>query len=90
MALIYRSEARQMSGRKYEYKGRVLFVREYPAVNGPRWATFFEDLRGIERAYVTDGLSLGHTTEAQAQNELDIYAAAKGLKPAKERGKKTR
>ena len=79
-----------MSGRKYEYKGRVLFVREYPAVNGPRWATYFEDLRGIDRAYVTDGLSLGHTTEAQAQYELDTFAAAKGLKAAKERGKKTR
>ena len=72
-----------MSGKKYEYKGRVLFVREYPAVNGPRWATYFKDLRGIDRLYTTEGLTMGHTTEAQAQYELDQFAAAKGLKEAR-------
>lgn len=67
-------------GKKYKYKGRVLFVRRYPAVNSEKWATFFVDRMGIERAYTTDGLPLGAATEAEAQEALDLFAAAQGLK----------
>ena len=70
-------------GKKYKYKGRVLFVRRYSAANSAAWATFFVDRMGIERAYTTDGLTLGHPTAEEAQAELDAFAAAQGLKEAR-------
>ena len=70
-------------GKKYKYKGRVLFVRRYSAANSAAWATFFVDRMGIERAYTTNGLPLGAATEAEAQAELDAFAAAQGLKEAR-------
>lgn len=70
-------------GKKYKFKGRVLFVRRYPAVNSEKWATYFVDRLGIERVYTTDGLPLGAATEVEAQAELDAFAAAQGLKEAR-------
>ena len=72
-----------MSGKKYRYKNTVLFVREYKAVNVMAWATFFVDRMGRDRAYTTAGLTLGHVTEAEAQAELDAFAAAHELKVKK-------
>ncbi|MCR5336652.1 MAG: hypothetical protein K6E42_08925 [Synergistes sp.] len=69
-----------MTGKKYRYKGRVLFVRQYKAANGEAWATYFVDRMGIERAYTTTGMPLGQATEADAQAALDAFAAANGLK----------
>ena len=66
--------------KRYRYKSKVLFVKAYEADNATAYATFFTDKKGIDRAYVTDGLSLGHTSAEKAQYELDQFAAAKGLK----------
>ena len=70
-------------GKRYRYKNTVLFIREYKAVNAMAWATFFVDRMGRDRAYTTAGLTLGHTSEAEAQAELDAFAAAQGLKEAR-------
>lgn len=72
-----------MSGKRYRYKNTVLFVKEYKAVNSAAWATFFVDRMGRDRAYTTAGLTLGHTSESDAQAELDAFASAQGLKEAR-------
>lgn len=71
-----------MITKKYLYKGRTLFVKQYEAVNNTSFATFFVDKKGQKRAYITDGLSLGHSSADKAQYELDMFAAKHGLEEA--------
>ena len=54
-------------------------MREYKAVNSMAWGAFFIDRMGRDRAYTTTGLTLGHASEAEAQAELDAFAAAHEL-----------
>ena len=68
--------------KKYLYKNRILFVKQYPAINNMSWATYFTDLKGIDRPYITEGLSLGHSSAEKAQYELDMFAARHGLEEA--------
>lgn len=74
-----------MTGKKYRYKNTVLFVREYKAVNSMAWGPFFVDRQGRDRAYTTAGLTLGHMSEAEAQAELDAFAAAHELKAVRQK-----
>ena len=47
-----RVNTRTGTGKRYVYKGRVLFVREYETVNSTAWGVYFVDKKGVERMYM--------------------------------------
>jgi|GEM_PF-7052428 len=73
------------TGKRYVYKGRVLFVREYETVNSTAWGVYFVDKKGFERMYMSHtepAITLGYQSEENAQYALDQFAAAYNLPEA--------
>lgn len=64
---------------RYMYRGKVLFVKEYQAVNHVRCATFFVDGKGFERAFFFGDELAARATMAEAQADLDEFAKKRGL-----------
>lgn len=80
-----RVNTRTGTGKRYVYKGRVLFVREYETVNSTAWGVYFVDKKGFERMYMSHtepAITLGYKSEESAQYALDQFAAAYNLPEA--------
>lgn len=80
-----RANTRTGTGKRYVYKGRVLFVREYETVNSTAWGVYFVDKKGFERMYMSHtepAITLGYQSEENAQYALDQFAAAYNLPEA--------
>ena len=80
-----RINTRTGTGKRYVYKGRVLFVREYSTVNSTAWGVYFVDKKGFERMYMSHkepSITLGYPSEERAQYALDQFAAAYNLPEA--------
>lgn len=81
-----RINTRTGTGKRYVYKGRTLFVREYETVNSTAWGVYFVDKKGIKRMYMSHtepAITLGYQSEENAQYALDQFAAAYNLPEAK-------
>ncbi|MDY2985911.1 MAG: hypothetical protein SOR75_11380 [Synergistes jonesii] len=80
-----RINTRTGTGKRYVYKGRTLFVREYETVNSTAWGVYFVDKKGFERMYMSHkepAITLGYQSEENAQYALDQFAAAYRLPEA--------
>lgn len=80
-----KTNTRTGTGKRYVYKGRTLFVREYETVNSTAWGVYFVDKKGIERMYMSHtepAITLGYQSEENAQYALDQFAAAYNLPEA--------
>ena len=80
-----RINTRTGTGKRYVYKGRTLFVREYETVNSTAWGVYFVDKKGFERMYMSHTeptITLGYQSEQSAQYALDQFAAAYRLPEA--------
>ncbi|KEJ93187.1 hypothetical protein [Synergistes jonesii] len=83
-----RTNTRTGTGKRYVYKGRTLFVREYETVNSTAWGVYFVDKKGIKRMYMSHtepAITLGYQSEENAQYALDQFAAAYNLPEADDR-----
>lgn len=83
-----RINTRTGTGKRYVYKGRTLFVREYETVNSTAWGVYFVDKKGFERMYMSHtepAITLGYQSEENAQYALDQFAAAYNLPEADDR-----
>lgn len=83
-----KTNTRTGTGKRYVYKGRVLFVREYETVNSTAWGVYFVDKKGFERMYMSHtepAITLGYPSEERAQYALDQFAAAYNLPEADDR-----
>ena len=83
-----RINTRTGTGKRYVYKGRVLFVREYETVNSTAWGVYFVDKKGVERMYMSHkepAITLGYQSEQSAQYALDQFAASSYRLPEAER-----
>lgn len=81
-----KTNTRTGTGKRYVYKGRTLFVREYETVNSTAWGVYFVDKKGIKRMYMSHtepAITLGYQSEENAQYALDQFAAAYNLPEAK-------
>lgn len=81
-----KTNTRTGTGKRYVYKGRTLFVREYETVNSTAWGVYFVDKKGFERMYMSHkepSITLGYPSEERAQYALDQFAAAYSLPEAK-------
>ena len=81
-----KTNTRVGTGKRYVYKGRTLYVREYETVNSTAWGVYFVDKKGIKRMYMSHtepAITLGYQSEENAQYALDQFAAAYNLPEAK-------
>lgn len=71
--------------KKYKYRGRLLAVQERELAGEKFFSTAFTDLKGFSRSFFYNSELVKRQTEAEAQADLDAFAARRGLKEVKER-----